>query len=403
VNIVATQAGVVHPEQVYILCAHYDDTSDQAHRATLAPGADDNASGTAAVMAAAAILSQRQFEYTIRYIHFSGEEQGLFGSRAYARQMRNLGEQIAGVITLDMIGYDDLDGPVLQLHALTPASERVAQTMQQVISAYALGLSPRLLTDGQAMGYSDHQSFCEEGFPAILSIEDYPSDFNTCYHQICDRVTLFNAAFLTNAAKAAVGTLATLASPLMASIPTPTPTATPTPWPTPACPNHLADGGFEAGPAGPAWQATSAAGSTLISSFNPRSGQWGAWLSQSDEALDSLCQTALLPAGAQQASLEFWWQMQTDQTSHTSDTLEIQATRAGAGSADILARIGDGDLQHLWLPRRIALGAYAGQSVRLCFVARSDVWQSTYFFLDDIQLNYCGPQAPAVWLPLMLK
>ena len=65
-------------DHIYILCAHYDSTSSNKP-SSVAPGADDNASGSAAVLEAARILSQSRFNRTIRFVHFAGEEQGMTG------------------------------------------------------------------------------------------------------------------------------------------------------------------------------------------------------------------------------------------------------------------------------------------------------------------------------------
>jgi hypothetical protein len=105
-NVMAEIRGLTYPEQVVIICAHYDSTSDQ--RWTLAPGADDNASGTAAVMEAARILSNRPLDFTVRFIAFSAEEQGLIGSLSYVQTQLSPEEEIIGVINLDMIAYADL-------------------------------------------------------------------------------------------------------------------------------------------------------------------------------------------------------------------------------------------------------------------------------------------------------
>ncbi|MBM3792412.1 MAG: M28 family peptidase, partial [Acidobacteria bacterium] len=81
-NIVAVLPGRISPEYSVILCAHYDSASDQA--GTLAPGADDNASGVAALMEMARILSLVPLDFTVKFICFSAEEWGLLGSRHYA-------------------------------------------------------------------------------------------------------------------------------------------------------------------------------------------------------------------------------------------------------------------------------------------------------------------------------
>ena len=65
-------------DEIYIICGHYDTVS-------AGPGADDDTSGTCAVLMAALIMSQYQFDHTIKFVTFSGEEQGLLGSAVYAQ------------------------------------------------------------------------------------------------------------------------------------------------------------------------------------------------------------------------------------------------------------------------------------------------------------------------------
>ena len=232
-NVEATLTGVSEPERIYVVCAHADSTSRQPM--SDAPGADDNASGTAAVMLAADILSQHQFQYTIRFVNFSGEEQGLLGSAAYAAHSRSQGEEIAGVINLDMLGWDGAGGPDIDLHAGTdPASLALAQAFSETVALYDLDLLPEILDD-EATGASDHRSFWNNDYAAILAIEDYyPNnhDFNPYYHTGNDLLTHFNQGYFTNFTQAVLATLTTLAEPVATPEPTPTPTATLTPTAT---------------------------------------------------------------------------------------------------------------------------------------------------------------------------
>ena len=96
-NVYAVQNGTEFPNQKYIICAHYDDMPS----GTTAPGADDNASGTAAVIEAARIFSQNDFPFTIIYALWDEEEQGLIGSEYYATQAQSAGDSILGVINMD--------------------------------------------------------------------------------------------------------------------------------------------------------------------------------------------------------------------------------------------------------------------------------------------------------------
>ena len=85
-------------DEIYIICAHYDTVS-------AGPGADDDTSGTVAVIMAALIMSQYQFNHTIKFVAFSGEEQGLLGSEVYAQQAAAARWNIVGVLNADMISY----------------------------------------------------------------------------------------------------------------------------------------------------------------------------------------------------------------------------------------------------------------------------------------------------------
>jgi len=231
-NVEATLPGVSDPERIYIICAHADSTSRDP--LFYAPGADDNGSGAAAVMMAADIFSHYAFNYTIRFVTFSGEEQGMLGSAAYAARSRAMGENIAGVLNLDMIGYDATGGPDIDLHAgPDPPCLDLAGTFSETVGIYDLDLLPQIIGQG-AIGRSDHGSFWDNGYPAILAIEDYNGvehDFNPCYHSppACyDLLAYMNLDYFTSFTKAALGTLARLAGPLGPMTPTATPTATAT-------------------------------------------------------------------------------------------------------------------------------------------------------------------------------
>ena len=83
-NVYGVQLGSLYPNKKYIICAHYDDMPS----GTTAPGADDNASGTAAVIEAARILTQYDSKYTIVYAAWDEEEQGLVGSAYFAQLVK---------------------------------------------------------------------------------------------------------------------------------------------------------------------------------------------------------------------------------------------------------------------------------------------------------------------------
>ncbi|MFH0736034.1 MAG: M28 family peptidase [bacterium] len=205
-NVYAVQMGTVYPDQKYIICAHYDDMPSTG----LAPGSDDNASGTAAVIEAARLLSVFNTEYTIVYALFDEEEQGLVGSNYFATQARNNNEVILGVLNADMIAYDNNNDGKINIHTASYAnSVTLANNMSSINANYAIGLVSGIYNPGSSS--SDHASFWYKNYGAVLLIEDYyGSDFNAYYHTSNDKVTYFNIPYFIKCTKLIDGTLASL-------------------------------------------------------------------------------------------------------------------------------------------------------------------------------------------------
>lgn len=193
---------------IYIVCAHYDSISDDYYNA--APGADDNASGTAAVLEAARILSPYRFKHTLRFVTFAAEEQGLIGSYYYAAEARSAGTDIGGVINHDMIAWDfDGDG-VMEIHVGTRSdSQALGTTFLDAIDVYSISLTPRYVTWG-ATTRSDHACFWNQAYPAMLAIEDL-GDYNLYYHSTEDTLDKLDLSFARKFVQTTVATLAELA------------------------------------------------------------------------------------------------------------------------------------------------------------------------------------------------
>jgi len=204
-NVYGVQTGTHFPNQKYIICAHYDDRPT----GPIAPGADDNASGTAAVLEAARILTQYQAKYTILYALWDEEEDGLDGSEYFANQAYIAGDSILGVINLDMIAWDSNSDYIADLHTRPiGTSIFLKDKMVEINNLYNLGLALDVKNPGG--GGSDHVSFWNYNYGAILLIED-GSDFNAYYHTINDKVQYFNQPYFLMMSKTAIGTFATLA------------------------------------------------------------------------------------------------------------------------------------------------------------------------------------------------
>jgi hypothetical protein len=212
-NVVAEEPGLVDPERIYLLTAHVDNLP----ATTDAPGADDNGSGSVAVIEAARLLAPEYFAHTIRFVLFTGEEQGLVGSEAYAADCAARGENIAGVVNLDMIGYSTAE-PAFNAFAWagkTPAasgSRDLADLFSETVAAYSLDLVPHnLVVDRNFIMRSDQWSFLQQGYPAFLVIEDAAGgDFNPFCHTRYDTVDAINWAYFAELTRAAVATVADL-------------------------------------------------------------------------------------------------------------------------------------------------------------------------------------------------
>ncbi len=203
-NVYGVQPGTEFPNKKYIICAHFDDMPS----GTLAPGADDNASGTAAVIEAARIFSQYSFPFTIVYALWDEEEQGLVGSEYYATQAANAGDSILGVINMDMIAWDSNSDGNADVHTSSVANTNTLKDkMLEVNLVYGINLDLDVVP---AQPYSDHQSFLDHGYSAILLIED-DNDFHAYYHTVNDLLQYFNQPYFVKNSKLALGTLATFA------------------------------------------------------------------------------------------------------------------------------------------------------------------------------------------------
>ncbi len=105
-NVLAILQGTdPNDNRVFLVSGHYDSrASNPLDSTSFAPGADDDGSGTAAVMELCRVMSQRAFPATIIFAAVAGEEQGLFGSRHLAERARDEGWNLVAMITNDIIG-----------------------------------------------------------------------------------------------------------------------------------------------------------------------------------------------------------------------------------------------------------------------------------------------------------
>lgn len=211
-NVIATMSGASFSSEFVYVVAHIDNMP----KTGFAPGADDNASGSAAVLALAEIMQGHVFARTIRFALFTGEEQGFLGSDLCAQQAYTNGLAIVAVHNMDMIAWDSNSNGVLRLHTRTTnttgyiADVEIAALFTNVVALYGLGnaLVPVITADGESR--SDHSRFWNWGHAAILAIEDDHDDFNPYYHTTNDTLAADNMPYFTAFTKASLGTIAHL-------------------------------------------------------------------------------------------------------------------------------------------------------------------------------------------------
>lgn len=180
-NVVGELAGSTRPDDIYIVGAHYDSISSTPM--TAAPGAEDNASGTAGALELARLFTASPPQATVRFIAFSGEEQGLYGSEDYVADLVAAGEdsRVQGVFIMDMISFNQ----VLPLDVLLETNYPTGAALLNQLSAAAQGYTSLDVAVSWLPWGSDHVPFLDEGMAAVLSIEDEWASY-TCYHEDCD-------------------------------------------------------------------------------------------------------------------------------------------------------------------------------------------------------------------------
>jgi hypothetical protein len=192
-NVIATQLGKSNPNDIYIICAHYDSVANYC--------ADDNASGTATVLEIARILSTQCMDNTLVYALWDEEEIGLKGADYYATQANNNGDNILGVLNIDMMGYDGDDDDDFDID-VRPIANSLAMKDDLVglLATYNFNLNVNVVNPGTTA--SDHSRFWNQGFSAVLVGESWENNDQTpYYHSSGDRFSTLDLPYFHELAK----------------------------------------------------------------------------------------------------------------------------------------------------------------------------------------------------------
>jgi hypothetical protein len=196
--VIATLKGTVHPEVIYVVSSHYDSVAG-------GPGADDDSSGTAALLEAARIMAGKPQPATIVFASFTGEEAGLLGSREFVRRVTEAKWHVAGALNNDMIGWAND-------HRLDNTIRYSNPGIRDIQHAVALTFTDLITYDALYYRGTDAAAFYEAWGDIVGGIGSYPVLGNPHYHQPHDLLETINHRLVTEVAKTTAATLTVLAN-----------------------------------------------------------------------------------------------------------------------------------------------------------------------------------------------
>jgi len=202
-NVVATLNGSdPNSDAVFIICAHYDTITDPyiLNQGNYSPGANDDGSGVASILAIAKTMSKYSFNHTVKFIAFSGEEIGLYGSLDYARKAYDKNENIVMVINLDTIGRTGVEksGEKVKLYVpdrsiwFRDFSINISEQYKEHVD---LDIHPVPNFPG-----CDHSPFLSYGYDGVMFVQYEPGNF-TIMHTPEDTIEKINFTYLTKVAR----------------------------------------------------------------------------------------------------------------------------------------------------------------------------------------------------------
>jgi hypothetical protein len=167
-NVVARRLGTGQaPRAAVLVTAHLDSVNHEGTPTSPAPGADDDGSGSAGVIEIARALKDVTSANDLVFVHFGGEEQGLFGSRHFVRSLSSSQRsRVRAVVNMDMIGTLNTPDATVLLEG-----RPLSQAMLDGLAAAASRYTSLAVETSLNAANSDHVSFLDKGIPAVLTIE----------------------------------------------------------------------------------------------------------------------------------------------------------------------------------------------------------------------------------------
>lgn len=183
-NVLGLLRGKTTPQEVVVLSAHYDHLGAERNAAgelVIYPGADDNASGVAALLAAAAHLAKGvRPARSVLFAGFAAEESGALGSTWFERHRLPEGSTIVAVVNLDMVGQNHLAKPEYRHVVMASYTARAAALTELLVKVGARsGIDVRKIPYLRPSGRSDDTAFAEHKTPALLLFTGMHPDHDT--------------------------------------------------------------------------------------------------------------------------------------------------------------------------------------------------------------------------------
>lgn len=197
-NVLAVLKGTENPELVYVVSSHFDSRAE-------GPGADDNTSGTAALLEAARVLAKHPQPATIIFASFTGEEAGLLGSREWVRRAVADSLKVVGALNNDMLGWTN-DG------RLDNTIRYSNPGIRDIQHAAAMQFSRMITYDALYYKSTDAAAYYDAWGDIVGGIGSYPVLGNPHYHQPHDMLEFENHQLIAEASRTTVATLMLLAS-----------------------------------------------------------------------------------------------------------------------------------------------------------------------------------------------
>lgn len=193
-----------------LIIAHYDSRMRDINQSNArAPGADDDASGVAAVLELARILTQVNLKNNIQFVLFSGEEQGQWGSTAYVKHLQANDIKPDLVINLDMIGYPSLGLGKVAIEYDQGNKSKTNDKDSKEVGEFIKKIAPKYTSlEGSlsALGKTDLFPFEAAGI-TVVGLHDGGSEHNPHYHSISDTPATLNVEYLTSVTQLALATI----------------------------------------------------------------------------------------------------------------------------------------------------------------------------------------------------